>query len=103
MQQDVEGSQEQGSRPAGADGSKRVNWSSQRVRCVSTTGQGTYVKYYVPHLRIRQEGWSDSGWCARLVFDQSVFSQPTSFLPLLQLTPWPASVLLLKYSYTNGF
>lgn len=28
---------------------------------------------------------------------------PASFLPLLQLTPWPARAPLLKYSNTNGF
>lgn len=37
----------QGSRPAGADGTNHVNWSSYRVPGVSTTGQGAYVKYSV--------------------------------------------------------
>lgn len=52
---------------------------------------------------IWHKGWSDREWQACLVFYQSALSQPTSFLPLHQLTPWPASVLLLKYSNTNGF
>lgn len=61
------------------------------------------VKYYASPWEIWHEGWSDSRWHACLVFYQSALSQPTSFLPLLQLTPWPASAPLLKYSNTNGF
>ncbi len=56
MQQEVEGSQVQEEGPAGADGSSHVNWSSQWVPGVSTTGQGAYVKYYASPGRFGTSG-----------------------------------------------
>lgn len=103
MQREVEGSQVQGSRPAGADGSSHVNWSSYWVPGVSATGQGAHVKYYAAPGRFgTRDGVTADGTHALFSINLRSASLPL-FLPLLQLTPWPASAPLLKYSNTNGF